>query len=746
MPTTVAGGLPVFSDASGHGNQSHLVYAANQQRWWVFVIKSKTATAVSSYVSSSGDLATATWSAGTDSPAFAGSVAMTANDQRNMGVLSITNGTTDAVHVSVGVAPASVNTAANRQEMRATFTGASSITWGTWSNTTSAATNASAWSAVKGNALGASTPAKSVHRAEVCLSTGQKAGAAASTNPDSGATWTAGFASSVNIDTSMANPVNSYAVAPLASDNMLCVYEDGGAAEPNCTGLRYNKSATTTWPATGSASVGTGVTAQDANDWCLCAVDTAHVYAFRRSGASSFDWRVYGGTAWSTPTNGVPAQNHLAGSGLFAATDGASLWLFVIDSATNGPVQCCKCSGASGATPSWGAWTLMAAAGSTARNCVSGFPAVANGQIGVVWTAVNGANFDLVVGSLGASGASADAADAPSTADSAARAFAGARAPADAPATADSAARLFAGARAASDAPATAGGLVRGLLLSRSAQDSPATSDGPARALAGPRAAPDAPHTADSASRAKAGVASAADGPQTADAGTRRFVGGRAAADASATAEAASGFKGKVVGAADAPHTAETAARTATAGRAAADAPATADAGARAFAGARAVIDSPALADAPGRVVIWGRAGSDAPHTADAAAAASGRTFTAADSPASWAAGARSLSGARGAADTPSLSDFLSRAVTWVRAAADFPVTSEAAAGAVRPPAVPLPDVVEFLTGAADLADFGLLTADAADFAMAAGDGADFATAAGDVADLTARPLDRTDF
>jgi hypothetical protein len=401
MATTIVSNLVVFSDASGAGNQSHLVYAANQGRWWLFVIKTKTATVVSSYVSSSNDLTTATWATSTDSPAFPTSRALSTNDQRNLACLSLTNGSTDAVHVSVGIGPSASGTGYT-EHIRATFTGTSAITWESWGETASAAVDT--WGAVKGNALGKSTDGH-IHESNLSVMQGQDANARLSTNVDTGATWTTGFGAIVFTDSSMANFCNAYAYAPLASAAMALVYDNGGAARPNGTGLRYNKyTSGTSWPTTASADVGIGTTSQDFNDWCLCGVDTTHVYAFRRSGTNTFVWRKFDGTSWTTPTNGVPNQNHKAGSGLFAATNGTDLYLFLLDSATNNPVQYCKASGVNGTTPTWGAWTQLEAAGSAARNYISGYPVVANNQIGVIFTVVNGSNFDIAVSALSLGG------------------------------------------------------------------------------------------------------------------------------------------------------------------------------------------------------------------------------------------------------------------------------------------------------------------------------------------------------
>ena len=69
-----------FGDASGHSAQSHLVYAANAGVWWLFTLTSSADSVggpnhiVKAYRSSSPDLATATWTAATDSPGATTSV------------------------------------------------------------------------------------------------------------------------------------------------------------------------------------------------------------------------------------------------------------------------------------------------------------------------------------------------------------------------------------------------------------------------------------------------------------------------------------------------------------------------------------------------------------------------------------------------------------------------------------------------------------------------------------------------
>ena len=69
--TQIAGS---FADATGHSAQSHLVYAANAGVWWLFTLTSAADSAggsnhiVKAYRSSGSDLATAVWTAASDSP------------------------------------------------------------------------------------------------------------------------------------------------------------------------------------------------------------------------------------------------------------------------------------------------------------------------------------------------------------------------------------------------------------------------------------------------------------------------------------------------------------------------------------------------------------------------------------------------------------------------------------------------------------------------------------------------------
>lgn len=396
MATTIVSSLPVFSDATGHGNQSHLVYAVNQQRWWCFVISSKTATVVDAYVSSSNDLTTATWSAGTSSPA----VPLTFNgvEQRNLGVAGLTIGSTDAVHVDITEgAQTATSSNMHTSHIRATFTGASSISWdAAWDDITAGGSSPSSWAPIKGSAVGVGTDGR-IHTFSDSLNSAQDAYIRVSHNLDTTATWTNSFNTAVATDASMSQRCNAMAFAPLAAGAMLAVYDNGALADPSLTNLRYNTySSGTSWPTVGSADVFGSTSTQDINDWALCGVDTTHIFCVRRTGSNTFEMSMFNGSTWAAKT-APPNQNHLAGSGIFLATDGTNMWMFVLDSGVGNPVMYCKYTVGS---DSWGTWTQLDPGSGGTLGYISGCPVVGNNQIGVIYTSTNGPNFDILVAAL----------------------------------------------------------------------------------------------------------------------------------------------------------------------------------------------------------------------------------------------------------------------------------------------------------------------------------------------------------
>ena len=398
-----------FGDASGHSGQSHLVYAANARVWWLFTLTSAADThggtthLVKAYHSSGADLATSTWAAAEDSPSPSACGGCFMGSGRALGVAYINNAPTDVIHAEIAMASDGANGLTGH--IRATVT-ATSITWGTWGYHDEPAAT---WTLPRAVTLGVST-GKDIHSAGPILQQEVDANARRSNNADTGTTWTNGFSNVSVIDNSMINANNSLTFAPLANNAMLAVYDNGGGQspcyncggngvpEPNLSNLNYKKSNPDgSWPSVpiGSQGLGDGVVFTsdatiDQNDWALVAVNPATIYVFRQTAAgTSVDATAYNpaANAWSSPPVSPPAfgsgQRAKSGAGLFGATDGARIWLFVVNTDVANSILYCKYDGTV-----WTPWTNVPGTGSGthSRGFISGFPVAASGQIGLIWT------------------------------------------------------------------------------------------------------------------------------------------------------------------------------------------------------------------------------------------------------------------------------------------------------------------------------------------------------------------------
>jgi hypothetical protein len=446
--TTIAG---TFNDATGHSGQSHLVYAPNAGVWWLFTLSSEHDTigdrTVQSYVSNGPNLATASWTAQTVSPTLPNANFATDSKLaggRSLGVALRSIGGADYAHVFASAA-FDGQTSSNGH-IRAQL-GTTSITWETWDNPGSPNT-ASQWQGPPdtgdsgastkpswGNSIGISTGGF-IHHFSVTMDQEVDCAVGRSTNPDTGASWTNGFGSNVSptgsvgtappwttavIDKTMTNECKVLAFAPLASDVMLAVYSNGDAAQPNMTNLRYTRSGPSgTWsniPAHGGGGHGNVFpnATINQNDWALVPVNTSTIYAFRKkSTTAGLDGALYNVAAnsWtvlSASTTPPAPPSFGAGQafktstgpvsgGLFGATDGTNVWLFVINTNTANAILYTKFNGTT-----WSAWAVVPGTetGVQSRNFISGYPVAGNNQIGLVWTQTNGASFDVWATSLG---------------------------------------------------------------------------------------------------------------------------------------------------------------------------------------------------------------------------------------------------------------------------------------------------------------------------------------------------------
>jgi hypothetical protein len=396
-----------FRDATGHSAQSHLVYATNSRVWWLFTLTSNADTegssthVIKSFRSSGPDLATATWTAGADSPALpAGSPNQSLGGGRSLGIAYLNNNPTDVIHADVSMAFDGQD--GRTGHVRAVVTG-TSITWSSWNIFDE---GAATWTMPRGNTIGVSS-GKFIHTGGPILQQEVDTNARKSNNADTGSTWTSGFSAPVVIDGTMANQNNALAFAPLASNVMLAVYDNGQGTEPSLTNLRYERSnANGSWTGivVGSQTGGDGnVFAANAtinqNDWGLVPVSTTEIYVFRRkSNGSGVDAASYNAAAntWSAMSPAPPSfgagQSFKAGAGLFGATDGKNVWVCVINTDVSNSILCARFDGTA-----WTPWSAVSGTdiGTQNRNYISGFPRVGNNQVGLIWTE-GSSLFDIV--------------------------------------------------------------------------------------------------------------------------------------------------------------------------------------------------------------------------------------------------------------------------------------------------------------------------------------------------------------
>src|SRR3954468_14892793 len=402
--TKIAGS---FGDATGHSAQSHLVYAANSKVWWLFTLTSAADAQggsnhiVKAYHSSGPVLTTATWVAAADSPgAASGSPNGSLAGGRSLGVAYVNNSPVDVIHADISMAFDGQD--GRTGHIRGVVTG-TTITWSTWNFFDEPAAT---WTEPHGNVVGVST-GKFIHTGGPILQQEVDANARKSTTADTGSTWTSGFAQPSVIDGSMLNQNNAFAFAPLASDVMLAIYDNGQGNEPNLTNLRYKKSnANGTWPAIvvgsqlgGDGNVFSTNATIDQNDWGIAPVSVNRVYAFRRkAGGSGIDAASYNlaTNSWSAMSPAPPAfvtgQAAKAGAGVFAATDGVNTFLCVINTDSANSILSTRFDGTT-----WTPWTAVPGTdiGIQTRNYLSGSPQAGSGQVGLIWT--EGASFFDIV-------------------------------------------------------------------------------------------------------------------------------------------------------------------------------------------------------------------------------------------------------------------------------------------------------------------------------------------------------------
>jgi hypothetical protein len=141
------------------------------------------------------------------------------------------------------------------------------------------------------------------------------------------------------IDSSVANESRSAYAIDLGSGNAGLI-ADNGSAHSTTTGIDWHTWNGSSWNIdnTNGKVSGGSISAIDKNDWGAVAVSASDIHAVYRNASGNLVHRRYNGTSWGAGQS-IPAQNSLAGGGIALTSDGASVWLCVIDTDVTNTVR-----------------------------------------------------------------------------------------------------------------------------------------------------------------------------------------------------------------------------------------------------------------------------------------------------------------------------------------------------------------------------------------------------------------------
>jgi len=368
---------------TGTGTQSHLIWAVNDAAWWLFYISSTSNTTVLTYRSPDG----VNWTAKTASGAFA-NADVSLNAGESLGVIYKNISSNDVVHCSMLCR----GTVDENQHARATISGGS-ITWGSWAVVgTSPSRSISSFPGGCNSVIDSNNTI--VDLGNMQGATVGKGYASRSTNTDSGTSWTAGFNAATQIF-SVTNFINAFAAFDTGGGNVLALGENASTTEANSmTNVLWSQWTGASWSASANVFTSNLSSGVDPNNFGAVARTTSDVHCVIFDGTSTFTHRRFNGTSWSAGDS-IQSESAKPAAGLFMATDGSNVWLFVIDNASGNVVRYNKWTSGSG----WSGWQGLELSSAT-RNNIDGYNQVVNNQIGIVWTQTNGSDFDVAFETL----------------------------------------------------------------------------------------------------------------------------------------------------------------------------------------------------------------------------------------------------------------------------------------------------------------------------------------------------------
>lgn len=388
MPTVITSAGTAVAP-SGRPSQSHLIYAENAALWWLFWVDGGSQTTLRTASSPDG----VTWTT-------RGTLTLSSSQDRgsNFAVAYKNISSTDVVMIGLNYYVSA--TQQRVRYVRATIS-STTITFGTEGQII-ADINTSDSSNNEGGMAVAFASDNYAHLAQ-SLAGGGGSGdygwsyLSKASNADSGSSWTAGWPSTGVSMNNGSNYNNADVILPLASGSMLWIGTDM-AGYLSFTNLRYKAQSTWSSTYTGDA-LASGITSQDQNDWHACRVDDTHIHLVTRTGSNTYTHRTFNGSSWSAGAS-ITNQNSKAGAGLFLASDGTDVWLFIIDSDAANTIRYVKYTSGSG---TWGSWTALVTTTKT-RTFLSGYPIAKSSSIAIIWSEVNGSNKDIAVELLSVGG------------------------------------------------------------------------------------------------------------------------------------------------------------------------------------------------------------------------------------------------------------------------------------------------------------------------------------------------------
>jgi Tfp pilus assembly major pilin PilA len=371
------------AQASGNSTQRHLVYAVHSATWWAFWVDPATPTILRS--AHSTDLQTWT-AAGTQT--LANAIGNTA-DGRYMSVAYASISGTDVVHVICSCA------SITGFDVRGVLT-ATTVTWATNSITNGNVTNSPSvpdgcvicTASDDGILLGASV-------IDTAGNFGDHAHTYNATADTVGASWTPGAWTTVDDHITSNLIIRNHAMIPVGSGQVVALWPADVNPPNNVVASLVGRSAT---PVAPGAVFGSTVAFSDttANEWGACKVSNTDVHVVRRTGANTYAHARFNGTSWAAGQS-IPTQTSLASAGVALTSDGASVYLVVIDSAAGNAVKVCAWNGVA-----WGAWATAEGSSAT-RTSISAMQEVPGAStIALIWTEGAASPFAIKVTSINA--------------------------------------------------------------------------------------------------------------------------------------------------------------------------------------------------------------------------------------------------------------------------------------------------------------------------------------------------------